>query len=86
MKLLKLFVIAATALALTGPAFAGRDQAQIMEQARAAQKMQQERAAQKLRAARGLAGPPGQQGMVGPGTQSSRLCRNFGHPSERVRC
>ena len=77
MKLLKLLVIAGTALAVTGLAFAGRDQSQIMLQ---------ERAAQKMRATQGLAGPAGPQGQVGPATQVGRVCKNFGHPSERVRC
>ncbi|MBI4291866.1 MAG: hypothetical protein HY661_10335 [Betaproteobacteria bacterium] len=52
MRLLKSFLIAGTALALTGPAFAGRDQAQIM---------QQERAAQRMRAAQATAAPAGPQ-------------------------
>lgn len=76
MKLLKTLVFAATAVAISAPAFAGRDEAQ---------KMAQERAAQKLRA-QGLAGPTGPQGQVGPRTHDGRVCRNLGHPSERVRC
>lgn len=78
MKLLKLFVIAGTVLAVSGPAFAGRDEAQIK---------QQERAVQKMRSTQGLAGPTGPQGRVGPGTQQAgRVCKDFGHPTERVRC
>ncbi len=78
MKLLKLVVIAGTALTLSGPALAGRDQSQIIEQ---------ERAAQKMRSEQGLKGPTGPQGQVGPATQGGgRICKNFGHPSERVRC
>ena len=77
MKLLKLFVIAGTVLTLSNPAFAGRDQSQII---------QQERAVQKMRSEQGLKGPTGPQGQVGPATQVGRVCKNFGHPSERVRC
>ncbi len=77
MKLLKLFVTAGTALTLSSPVFAGRDQSQII---------QQERAVQKMRSEQGLKGPTGPQGQVGPATQVGRVCKNFGHPSERVRC
>ena len=76
MKVLKSFLLAATAVAISAPAFAGRDQSQIM---------QQERAVQKMRAA-ALAGPTGPQGQVGPRTHAGRVCNNLGHPTERVRC
>ena len=76
MKLLTSLVIAATAVAISAPAFAGRDQSQIM---------QQDRAIKKLRA-EGLAGPTGPKGQVGPTTHNGRVCRNIGHPTERVRC
>jgi hypothetical protein len=75
-KLLKSFVIAATALAISAPAFAGRDESQIMQHDRAVQKMR----------AQGLSGPTGPQGQVGPRSRDGRVCQNFGHPSERVRC
>lgn len=76
MNILKTFVIVGTALAVSGSAFAGRDQSQIV---------QQERAAKQMRAERGLAGPVGEQGRMGPGTKSSPSAWNIGHPSERVR-
>ena len=76
MKLLKSFAIAVTALAISAPAFAGRDQSQIMQQDRAIKKMRTE----------GLAGPTGPQGQVGPTSRDGRVCKNYGQPGERVRC
>ena len=76
MKLLKTLVFAAIAVAISAPAFAGRDEAQMKAQ---------ERAAEKLRT-QGLAGPTGPQGQVGPRTHDGRVCHNIGHPTERVRC
>ena len=76
MKLLKSFAIAVTALAISAPASAGRDESQIMQQDRAVKKMRAE----------GLAGPTGPQGQVGPTTRDGRVCKNYGHPTERVRC
>jgi hypothetical protein len=76
MKILKFLIVAGTALVVSSPAFAGRDQSQIM---------QQERAMKQKQAGQGLAGPVGVQGKVGPGTQSSYINRNIGHPTERMR-
>ena len=76
MNILKALVIAGTAFVVSSPAFAGRDQSQII---------QQERAAKRLQAERGLAGPVGEQGRMGPGTKSDPRAWNFGHPTERVR-
>lgn len=76
MKLLKSFAIAVTALAISAPAFAGRDESQIIQQDRAVKKMR----------AQGLAGPIGPQGQVGPASRDGRACRNVGHPAGRVRC
>jgi hypothetical protein len=76
MNIVKAIVIAGMALAVSGPAFAGRDQTQIM---------QQERAVKKLQAEKGLAGPVGEQGKIGPGAKSSPRSYNIGHPTERVR-
>lgn len=78
MKSLKLIVIAAAALAVAGPAFAGRDGVQIQ---------QQEKAVKQLRAAqaKGLAGATGPQGQVGPSTRGGPVAYNLGHPTERVR-
>lgn len=78
MKSLKLIIIAAASFAIAGPAFAGRDQSQIL---------QQEKAVQKLRAeqAKALAGPAGPQGTAGPTTQRAPASYNVGHPTERIR-
>lgn len=76
MKLFKSFAIAVTALAISAPAFAGRDESQIMQHDRAVKKMRAE----------GLAGPTGPQGQVGPKSHDGRVCKNFGPPGERVRC
>jgi hypothetical protein len=76
MNILKAFVIAGTALAVSSPALAGRDQSQIL---------QQERAVKQMRAEQGLAGPIGEAGRIGPGTKSSPHSYNVGHPTERVR-
>jgi hypothetical protein len=77
MTILKALVIVGAALAISTPALAGRDEAQII---------QQERAAKRLQAERGLAGPVGESGRVGPGmSRSEPRSWNFGHPTERVR-
>lgn len=76
MKAFKAIVITGAVLALAGPAFAGRDLSQIV---------QQEQAVKKLRASQGLAGPTGPQGQAGPTTQRGPAAYNIGHPSERVR-
>ena len=76
MNILKAFVIAGTALAVSGPALAGRDQSQIMLQ---------ERAVKQMRSQPGLAGPVGERGTIGPGTKLGPRAWNVGHPSERVR-
>lgn len=76
MNIFKALVIAGTALAVSSPAFAGRDEAQIM---------QHDRAVKRLQAERGLAGPVGEKGKVGPGRQADPRTWNFGHPTERIR-
>jgi hypothetical protein len=76
MNILRALVIAGTALAVSSPAFAGRDESQII---------QHDRAVKRLQAERGLAGPVGERGRMGPGTKSDPRTWNFGHPTERVR-
>lgn len=76
MKLLKSLAIAVTAFAMSAPSFAGRDESQIMQQERAVKKMRVE----------GLAGSKGPEGQIGPRSRDGRVCRNFGHPTERIRC
>lgn len=76
MKLLNSLATAAIAIAISAPAFAGRDESQIMQHDRAVKKMRAE----------GLAGPTGPQGQVGPTSRDGRVCKNFGPPGERVRC
>ena len=76
MNILKAFVIAGTAVAVSSPAFAGRSEDQIM---------QHDRAVKRLQAERSLAGPVGEQGKMGPGSKASPHTWNFGHPTERIR-
>jgi hypothetical protein len=76
MNILKALVIAGTAFAVSSPAFAGRDQSQII---------QHEQAVKRLQAERSLAGPVGERGRMGPGTKSDPRAYNYGHPTERVR-
>jgi hypothetical protein len=76
MKLLKSLAVAVTTLAISAPAFAGRDQSQIM---------QNDQAVKRLQAERSLAGPVGEKGRIGPSTQADRRTWNVGNPSERVR-
>jgi hypothetical protein len=73
MKSLKLVVIAASALGLSGPAFAGRDEAQLQQQAQAVKKLR----AEPSRTAAGGAS------AARAGTPAKPL--NIGHPTERVR-
>lgn len=76
MNILRALVIAGTALAVSSSAFAGRDEAQIM---------QHDRAVKRLQAERSLAGPVGEKGKVGPGMKQDPRTWNFGHPTERIR-
>ena len=86
MKSLKLIAIAITAAAIAGPAFAGRDEAQVMQQEKAVKKLRAAQAEQAKAAEKsGLAGSTGPQGEVGPATKRAPAPVNIGHPSERVR-
>ena len=76
MNILKAFVIAGTAFAVSSPAFAGRSEDQIMQHDQAVKRMQSNR---------GLAGPVGAQGKMGPGSNADPRAYNFGHPTERIR-
>lgn len=78
MNIFKAAIIAGTAIAVSGPAFAGRSQDQIMQHDKAVKQMQ-------MRTQQGLAGPVGEQGKVGPGTKATPRAWNVGHPTERVR-
>jgi len=76
MKTSTTVLIAGIALALAGPAFAGRDQSQIVQQDRANRAVQVERLAQAQKAQQGLAGATGIPGKAGPSgqpTQGKRL-------------
>ena len=81
MKSLKLIVIAAAAIVVAGPAFAGRDGAQIMQQEQAVKKLQ----AQQAEKQKALAGAVGPQGEVGPSSRRAPASYNIGHPADRVR-
>lgn len=74
-------IIAATAIAVSGPAFAGRTEDQIMQHERAVKKLRD----QQSREQQGLAGPVGEQGKIGPGTKAGPRNWNVGHPTERIR-
>ena len=76
MNAVKALFVAGIALLVANPAFAGRDEAQMM---------QQQRAIQHLRGGQGLAGPVGAPGRIGPGSERSAQARNLGHPTERIR-
>lgn len=78
MNIIKVVIIAATAFAVSSPAFAGRTEDQIMQHDRAVKQMQ-------MRAQQGLAGPVGEQGRIGPGTKAGPRAWNIGHPTERIR-
>lgn len=73
MKSLTLIVVAATALGLSGPAFAGRDEAQLQQQAQAVKKLRAE-------AARTAAG-----GASAARESTRAKPVDIGHPTERVR-
>ena len=75
MKTLMRFFIAGVAFAVVSPAFAGRDQTQIMEQQRVMKAKQAEQRALAEKAQAGLAGATGVPGKVGPGTQKPRAGR-----------
>ena len=77
MKTSATVLIAGIALTLTGPAFAGRDQAQIVQQERAIKAVKAERLAQ---AQQRLAGVPGK---VGPVMQSAAVNKTMHfHPRD----
>ena len=76
MNVLKAVIIGATALAISGPAFAGRTEDQIVQHDRAVKQMRQQQ---------GLAGPVGEQGRIGPGAKATPHRYDMGHPTERVR-
>ena len=71
-------IIAGTALAISGPAFAGRSQEQIAQNDKVVKQKQ-------MRNQQGLAGPVGERGRIGSGTKPTSNAGNIGHPTERVR-
>lgn len=77
MNVLKAVIIGATALAISGPAFAGRTEDQIVQQDRAVKQMRVQQ--------QGLGGPVGEQGRIGPGAKAVPHRYDIGHPAERVR-
>ncbi len=77
MNVVKSIVIAGAALAISAPAFAGRD---LTDQ------ITQQRAVKKLQAEKALAGAKGPQGQVGPQTKRPAVACAGKHPSERVNC
>jgi len=76
MKTSTTLLIAGVALALTGPAFAGRDQSQLVQQERAARAVQAQRLAQAQQGRQGqqgLAGATGVPGKAGPSGQPTQV-------------
>lgn len=81
MKTLTLALLAGITVALAGPAFAGRDGAQLMEQERAYKKTQVERLAKAKQEQQGLAGATGVPGKAETSGQSAKFRRDpSAHP------
>ncbi len=74
MKAVKSILVAIAALAVSAPAFAGRDGTDLIAHDRAVKKLQ----AQKTSAAA--------QRQAGSQKKEAALACRTGHPSERVRC
>ena len=75
MKTSTTVLIAGIGLALAGPAFAGRDHSQIVQQERANKAVQAQRLAQAQQPQRGLAGATGIPGKEGPSGQPTQVKR-----------
>ena len=81
MKTLIVVFLAGMAFVAGSPAFAGRDQSQIMEQQRMMKAMQTEQLAQAKKAQGGLAGATGVPGKAGPEGQPTKPRRDpSAHP------
>jgi hypothetical protein len=73
MKTLIVILLAGMTYVATAPAFAGRDETQMLSaQAAIAKKQADNRALAQQQAQRGLAGPAGVTGKTGPATKAPR--------------
>lgn len=81
MKILTAILLTGAALAAATPAFAGRDESQMMLLQQAIAKQKAENLARAQQAQTGLAGPAGVPGKIGPGTQPVKATRDpTAHP------
>ena len=69
MRTLTVVLLAGMAFVAGSPAFAGRDESQIMQQQRFMKAKQAEQLAQAKQKQQGLAGATGMPGKVGPGAR-----------------
>jgi hypothetical protein len=75
MKTLIILLLVGVTYAVAAPAFAGRDQTQMMAIQAAMEKKKAENLARAQQEQAGLAGATGVPGKVGPGTQKPRAGR-----------
>ena len=81
MKTLTTVLLASVAFAVASPAFAGRDEVQMMQHWKAVKAKQAEALAKANQERTGLAGPTGVAGKPGPGTAPKQVTRVPGsHP------
>ena len=81
MKTIAAILLTGAVLVAANPAFAGRDESQMMLIQQAIAKRKAENLARAQQAQTGLAGPVGVPGKIGPGTQPVKPSRNPGaHP------
>jgi hypothetical protein len=81
MKTIMVILLAGMTYLAAAPAFAGRDQTQMMALQTAIEAKKAENLAQAQQARTGLAGPTGVAGKAGPGAQASRGKRDpTAHP------
>lgn len=76
MKTLAIMFITSVAFIATTPAFAGRDETQMMLLRQAIEKQKVENLAKAQQTQKGLAGPVGMPGKVGPETQPAKARRD----------
>ena len=81
MKIFTVIVLTGMAFVAGSPAFAGRDESQMVQLRQATEKQKAENLARAQQAQTGLAGATGIPGKVGPGTQPARARRDpSAHP------
>ena len=81
MKTLTVIFLGGMVLVAGSPAFAGRDETQMIQLRQAIEKKQAENLARAQQAQTGLAGATGVPGKVGPGTQPAKARRDpSAHP------